>query len=87
MVPPVWRDEFGQPRAVRPCSHCGRDAPLYRFRLEHLRMIGWHLYVPAAYVNWCGHAQEFELSVFSNVIAADKSNSNSIRAVRGGCVD
>jgi hypothetical protein len=22
-------------------------------------MIGWRLYAPAEYVNWCGHAQEF----------------------------
>jgi hypothetical protein len=59
MVPPVWLDESGQPRAVRQCSRCGRDAPVYRFRLEHLRLIGWRLYAPAEYVNWCGHIQEF----------------------------
>jgi hypothetical protein len=59
MVPPIWRDESGQPRPVRQCSRCGRDAPLYRLRLEHLRMIGWRLYTQVEYVNWCGHAQEF----------------------------
>ena len=55
----VWLDESGQPRLIRPCSRCGRDAPLYRFRLEHLRMIGWRLYWAVEYVNWWGHAQEF----------------------------
>lgn len=59
MVPPIWLDESGKGRPVRACLRCGREAPLYRFRLEHLRMIGWRLYAPAEYVNWCGHAQEF----------------------------
>ena len=59
MVPSIWVDESGAPRPVHQCLRCGRDALIYRFRLEHLRMIGWRLYAPAAYVNWCGHAQEF----------------------------
>jgi len=59
IVPPVWRDETGAPRPVRPCTRCGRGAPVYRFRLEHLRLIGWRLFAPAEYVNRCGHAQEF----------------------------
>ncbi len=40
MVPLIWLDEAGQPRPVRPCPRCGRGAPVYRFRLEHLRLIG-----------------------------------------------
>jgi len=58
MVPPVWIDESGNPRPVRACRRCGRDAPVYRFRLEHLRLMGWRLYASAEYVNWCGHGQE-----------------------------
>lgn len=27
-------------------------APAYRFRLEHLRLLGWRLFAPAEYVNW-----------------------------------
>ena len=41
------------------CPRCGREAPVYRFRLEHLKLVGWRLFTPAAYVNWCGHGQEF----------------------------
>jgi hypothetical protein len=25
----------------------------------NLNRLGWSLFAPAAYVNWCGHAQEF----------------------------
>ncbi len=59
MAPPVWLEESGTQRPVRRCLRCGREAPVYRFRLEHLRLIGWPLFAPAEYVNWCGHAQEF----------------------------
>jgi hypothetical protein len=58
MVPPTWLDETGQPRPVRQCLRCGREAPVYRFRLEHLRLMGWRLFAPAEFVNWCGHGQE-----------------------------
>jgi len=34
---------------------------VYRFRLEHLRLVGWRLFTPVEYVNWCGHGQEFIL--------------------------
>jgi hypothetical protein len=27
--------------------------------MEDLKRIGWRLFAPAEYVNWCGHAQEF----------------------------
>jgi hypothetical protein len=34
--------------------------PIYEdFRLVDLKRLGWSLFTPAAYVNWCGHAQEF----------------------------
>lgn len=56
MVPPICLDEDGRSRPTRACSRCGREVPIYRFRLEHLRMIGWRLFTPAEYVNWCGHA-------------------------------
>ena len=26
--------------------------------MEHLRHVGWQLFMPATYVNWCGHGQE-----------------------------
>jgi len=45
---------------VYPCPRCGRDAPIYDgFRLVDLKRLGWSRFTPAAYVNWCGHAQEF----------------------------
>jgi hypothetical protein len=50
MVPPIWLDEQQQPRPVRACSRCGRAAPIYRFRLEHLKLVGWQLFAPAEYV-------------------------------------
>jgi len=28
------------------------------FRVENLRQVGWQLFIPATYVNWCGHGQE-----------------------------
>jgi hypothetical protein len=59
MTPPVWLDEFGRPRPVRQCRKCGQEASIFRLRLEHLRLVGWRLFAPAEYVNWCGHAQEF----------------------------
>ena len=59
MVPPIWLDESGRRRPTRACLRCGREAPVYRFRLEILPRVGWQLFRPAAYVNWCGHAQEF----------------------------
>src|SRR6058998_244036 len=59
MTPPIWLDENGATRPVRRCLRCGRAAPVYRFRVEHLRLIGWRLFAPVEYVNWCGHAQEF----------------------------
>src|SRR5262245_34688506 len=46
--------------AEYPCPRCGRDVPIYDdFRLVDIKRLGWSLFVPATYVNWCGHAQEF----------------------------
>jgi hypothetical protein len=59
MTPPVWFDEAWKPRPTRPCPQCGRAAPLFRFREEHLRLVGWRLFAVASYTNWCGHGQEF----------------------------
>jgi hypothetical protein len=28
------------------------------FRVENLKHVGWQLFMPATYVNWCGHGQE-----------------------------
>ncbi len=61
MVPPVWTDESGNPRPVRAYRRCGRDASVYRFRLEYLRLMGWRPYASAEHVNWCWHGQEFIL--------------------------
>ncbi len=44
---------------MRLCARCGREAPIFRFRTEHLRLIGWQPYHVEAYMNWCGHGQEF----------------------------
>ncbi len=37
-------------RSLTPAPGAGREAPLYRFRLEHLRLIGRRLYASAEYV-------------------------------------
>jgi hypothetical protein len=39
---------------------CGREvASRFRgFCVEDLRHLGWALFQPTSYVNWCGHAQE-----------------------------
>ncbi len=58
MTPPIWLDEHGQPRPTRRCPRCGREAPIFRFRQEHLRLVGWQLYTVASYTNWCGHGRE-----------------------------
>jgi hypothetical protein len=57
--PPIWLDEQGQPRPIRPCVRCGRGAPVFHMPREALRNLGWRVYAPAEFVNWCGHAQEF----------------------------
>ena len=59
MVPPIWVDERGGRRQTRPCDKCGREAPVYRFRISDLRRMGWRLFAPADFVNWCGHQQPF----------------------------
>src|SRR5262249_40474324 len=50
--PPRWVDESGKPRPTRPCSRCGRDAPIFRLRLEDVRRNGWSPFTPASFVNW-----------------------------------
>ncbi len=59
MTPPVLVDEYGNRRPTRPCPHCGREAPVFRFRLEHLKFVGCRPYTVASFTNWCGHGQEF----------------------------
>jgi hypothetical protein len=59
MTPPVWLDDQGQRRPTRPCPRCGREAPVFRLRIEHLRLVGWRLFTVASYTNCCGHGQEF----------------------------
>ncbi len=58
MTPPEWLDEAGRRRPTRPCPRCGREAPVYRFRAEHLRLLGWAPFRVQSFVNWCGHEQE-----------------------------
>lgn len=42
------------------CPKCRKDAPDYRYRFEHLRMIQWgRPRLVVKIVNWCGHAQDF----------------------------
>lgn len=59
MFPPFWLDEHGQALPTRRCTRCGREAPIFHFRIEHLKMVGWRLFSEVSHVNWCGHAQEF----------------------------
>jgi hypothetical protein len=58
MTPPIWRDERGRRRPTRHCPRCGSDIPVLRLRVEDVRRVGWRLYTPAQYVEWCGHGQE-----------------------------
>jgi len=60
MVPPRWPDEQGRPIPTYPCVRCGLEvASRFRgFRVENLEHVGWRLFQPTSYVNWCGHAQE-----------------------------
>jgi len=60
MVPPRWPDEQGRPIPPYPCPRCGLEvASRFRgFRVESLRHVGWQFFMPATYVNWCGHGQE-----------------------------
>jgi hypothetical protein len=60
MVPPRWPDEPGRPIPTYPCPRCSREvASRFKgFRVENLWHVGWQLFRPATYVNWCGHAQE-----------------------------
>ncbi len=59
MTPPIWLDEQGRHCPTSPCPRCGREAPIFRFRQEHLRLIGWRLFTVVSFTNWCGHGQEF----------------------------
>jgi len=57
---PFWRDGSRNLRPSIPAPDAGRDVPIYDdFRLVDLKRLGWSLFTPATYVNWCGHAQEF----------------------------
>jgi hypothetical protein len=40
---PVWLDARGRRVPTRPCPipKCDRQWPVYRYRFDHLRMIGW----------------------------------------------
>jgi len=60
MVPPRWPDEQGRLIPTYPCRRCGREVPsrFRGFRVENLRRLGWALFQPTSYVNWCGHAHE-----------------------------
>lgn len=56
---PVWLDASGSRYPICPCSTCGHETPLRRFRFDHLRMIGWKPLGTVQIVEWCGHGQEF----------------------------
>jgi len=40
MTPPIWLDEQGERRPTRPCQRCGCEAPVFRFRVEDLKLVG-----------------------------------------------
>jgi hypothetical protein len=60
MVPPRRPDEHGRPIPTYPCPRCGREVTrrFRGFRVENLKHLGWALFEPTSFVNWCGHAQE-----------------------------
>ena len=41
------------------CVRCGAVAKVMRLSATDLRYAGYEAWKPGAYVNWCGHAQEF----------------------------
>jgi hypothetical protein len=45
MVPPIWRDEFGQRRPVRRCPRCRSDIPVFRLRVEGVHRDGWCIFL------------------------------------------
>src|SRR5262249_31823875 len=55
MSPP----RFGKP--TRPCPRCGAVAPIGRYEVSTLRMLGWRPDGEASWVNWCGHTQRVRL--------------------------
>ena len=57
MVLPYWPDEQGRPRPTYARPRRGREVPV-RFRVEHLRHVGWRPFNAVSHVSWCGHGQE-----------------------------
>ncbi len=53
---PSWRAADGQRVPTHACAACGRPAPLMRYPLGTLRLLGWTIGTPTSVVNWCGHA-------------------------------
>lgn len=47
MTPPIWLDELVRPRRVRPGPRCGREALVFEFSVEQLRVVGWRPYAVA----------------------------------------
>ncbi len=61
MVPPPLARRAGPPHPDYPCPRCGLEVAsrFGGFRVENLRhVVGWQFFMPATYVNWCGHGQE-----------------------------
>ena len=60
MVPPRWPDEQGRiiPSYSCPCRGIEVASRFRSFRVENLRHVGWKLFMPATYLNCCGHGQE-----------------------------
>jgi hypothetical protein len=52
---PIWLDESEPPRPVRRCLGAG---PVYRFRRDHLRLLGWRVFALVEYVSWCDHGHK-----------------------------
>ncbi len=57
-LPPASRTRMRSGAACHENGSRRFSPPSRRFRLEHLRLIGWRLFAPAEYVNWCGHGQK-----------------------------
>lgn len=58
MNPPTWLDEFGRPRAKRPCPRCGREIPVLSIPTELLKWYGWQPWQLWTTIEWCGHRVE-----------------------------
>ena len=55
---PTRLDEFGRPRAKRPCPRCGREIPVLSIPTELQKWYGWQPWQLWSTGEWYGHRVE-----------------------------